>query len=380
MNINEFKKIEDEISEKSFIKSNKGMRGANKYISIFFNILSAFLAFVFLMKTITGIDDNIPTYLLIVLGILSGIIVSCIEYLKRITFRKIVIGFLNKNNSKIIGFGIFGLVLLVITSWFSIHGSSELANRTTKVKKQTENNIRYIKDSINRKYDTLNKENYNDLSLLKKELSENKKKLNEIQIQITEIYDEKKYVDNVKNSLKKEIIESNKKIENQILEIDKKIKTSNKERDEEIKKITKDNDIKLNEQMSNIESGQLKFILITIFIELSIIFGVGYVGYYDWKVYQEIHNTEEYKKYQQCIKMLNIIYLNGKAQDEDKIMSLEKFYDACGYKNISKSTAISFIDLLERLKIIRIVNQIDRVLCCDFPNAQQEIAKYFGFM
>lgn len=377
MNLKELELLENEMSEKSFSKSNKGLKFKTFIGSIIGNILSAFFCFVFLQKSVISIDDKMSDYILFPILILLFIIVVGFEFLKRDIFRKIVVSYLNKKNN--IGFISFGVIILVISAWLSIHGASELANKTDNVKTNTELTIKAITDSTYKKYELLNLEKLKDITSLKQELSENKSKLNNLQLELNEIYNEKKYADATKTQEKKELIANNAKIEKSLLDIEKLISTSNKDRDLEVKQLTTNLSAKLNDKISNINKNQIIFILLTSFIELLIIFGVAYSTFYDWKSYNEIITSKSFEDFKVAKKIIDLLYHKGKSNILDKLPTQTKIIDSCLSLGITNKLILENIELFENLKIIKPMNQQTKILNLSYLDALKEIENYYKF-
>ena len=377
MNLKELELLENEMSEKSFSKSNKGLKLKTFIGSIIGNVLSAFFCFVFLQKSVITIDDKMSDYILFPILILLFVIVVGFEFLKRDVFRKIVVSYLNKKNN--IGFISFGIIILVISAWLSIHGASELANKTDNVKSNTELAIKAITDSTHKKYELLNLEKLKDITSLKQELSENKANLNNLQLELNKFYNEKKYNDATKTQEKKELIANNTKIEKSLSDIEKSISTSNKDRDLEVKQLTTNLSTKLNDKISNINKNQIVFILLTSFIELLIIFGVAYSTYYDWKSYNEIITSKSFEDFKVAKKIIDLLYHKGKSNVLDKLTTQTKIIDSCLSLGIINKVILENIELFENLKIIKSMNQQTKILNLTYSDAIKEIENYYKF-
>lgn len=355
MNIKKIEKLDDEINQKSFEKTNKGKYYNWYWLSIFIQILNIIVSvFGIYILLNTVLDDFI--FKQYIIAFISVAILFFWENLKRSQIRTTTISYLkNKFNNipKLLPTSILTLFIIIISSCIAIKGGIELSDKQQHVEVVTDNKINVHVDSINKIYN-------NDIS--------------KIEVRLQFIYDNAK----------------NRKGESRALNDIELIETKNLDTKINELKIEKQTKISLIENKINIKKDKENFVNsnnVTIFVvsslifELLIIIGVSFCTTYDFFSFNEIYNGDSYKKYNIYLNYLNIFYQNGESQTDDRCLSESRFTDIIKLKSKSLSNGNSnnvkdFITTLYYLKIIELRTDKRRYYIMDFTEAKNKLENY----
>jgi hypothetical protein len=218
-----------------------------------------------------------------VLSIISGLVLIFWEYLKRIQLRDLTIIFIKNGNgfktNNLINL-FLGLFLITCSSLIAINGGNELSNKNDNINNISDNNLKTFTDSINSKYS-------NDINKLQSRIDyvyQNNVDKNNIKRPLTK--SQERYVTEIDNKI---ILLKN---ENSSILTDYKLELSTEKTD----KVNKNNKV------------VFIFIITSILFEVIILISILYCGFFDYKSYFEIKNTEEYRKNEIFDKYLNIIF------------------------------------------------------------------------
>lgn len=382
IDIKKIEKLNEEIAETKFSVKNKELAKGSHYLGLFGNVVSAIFAGIFVFNRLSLLSEDAAVWLLSIFGLIAFVFVFGFEYIKRIVFRKTLLGMIQtrRGASNYILFLIVSLIILAMSAWMSIQGSTELADRS-KQKQNKLAEIKFsIKDSITARFDTLIFEVQKDMSISKKELEEAKVSLKKQQELIDEFYNEKGYNDRARVERKKEIINFIDKTEKNIEEDNKKILALEKNKKNEIATLGDENKKEIEGEIQTTKNNVIAFIIITTVIELFILFGVGFVTYYDYKYHVEFIDSPNYKNYKDCQSILNIIYYKGKIKLDEMVMPKAKIVDIVKNRNDidgGQATVEAFLELAERLGIIHQTPQNRYVVRKPYLEAQKVLLQYF---
>ena len=117
-------------------------------------------------------------------------------------------------------------------------------------------------------------------------------------------------------------------------------------------KVTKKTEVQANALNEN----SLAFALMVVFLELIILIGVAFDAYYTWTSYDEmktIMNTPKYKQLELNIRLLKLLYQNGRKKEQDPTISRSKMISLVGASKIpaNQREINDFLALCSELEI-----------------------------
>lgn len=319
MNIEKYKKLREEIRNKSFEKKYTTVDWILYYASFFGNIASIFFAFFLwfpsLLKTITlHIADNGLTYAIAVATTI--ILLSVVEFLKRgivgIFSSEYIEANGKLNNKSTIGLLFFSVAILGLSFYFSINGAIEFSKTSGKANVVIEQTTKNYVDSL-----TIMNEQAKEP--IKQELSSLRESNKGIRVKRDDTPMEQRRTRNDYDQL----IQSNEKL----------IANNTKaltDLDVDLKK--KLDAFKLENSKSKTQNEEadkgniLLFLIVSTFIEILIVIGVYFRELYIHKAFYESEAKLEpiVRKREKYEKLLNLVYKNGEVKQDDQIISLKK--------------------------------------------------------
>lgn len=122
------------------------------------------------------------------------------------------------------------------------------------------------------------------------------------------------------------------------------------------------------------EENSFAFFLLTIFLELLIIAGVGFNGYFNVESYGEMKSlmrTEKYVKLQNNLALLKVYFHNGTKRDGDPCPSNSKFASLVKLQGLDVRTqdVANFLNLLMELQIIQQKNKKNKIFAVTYEKA-----------
>ena len=337
MTVNDFKKLERKITGNSYNESYKSINKVLTFLSYFGHVASIFLAYFMLSSVLsTAITNSI------VVGIVSVILLSGVEMIKREMMDKFSIAYLKEKefNNKVIPLLLMSLLAVSLSFYCTISGAEEFSSKEKEIVETGKLQTKAVTDSITNKFNT-------DIRLKDKGVKETDSILNVFQtISLTE---------RLSKDQRNAVADFTKKRD--ILAKEKKELETN--RDLEIKKAegTAGSDIDAKKQENSKSS--LLFVLLSTLIELIIIAGIFFNEYYKFRSYNEYRDKYEkdpnYQKWEFYEKVLKVIYtedvvVNQKLPTGKAIISMSKVN---GVLLLPKEVA-EFMKLLSSLGIIKV--------------------------
>jgi hypothetical protein len=350
MKIEKLEKLETAIDQKDYEKANRGKGNLWNVVGYFLqgvNILICLLGLYGLMDETFGVfTGSLYLYGLISIGILGAW-----ELLKRTTVIDLTFGWMkNKGLTKSLsGSFILALILVGGSGYLAVHGIQQITDRTNEVETVVESNSQVIIDSLNVSYGN---------------------QIKQLEDRITVYY--------TQAELKERALYTREAA--QVSEIEAKIKSLKDEHAGKVSLIKKEAETKLSSTKEDIGSRVIKFLLITITIELFIVLSIIITSLVDFKSYRFKANSSEYKGYKLTNTLLNIFYNNGKFGEGDDCPSQSKFEDLIKLKGLvlTKNEINLFITLLQSKDIIQTKGN-KRRFTKTFVEAQAEIKQYYNF-
>ena len=349
MKLNEYKKLEEVIKDQDFHKNYKNIDKVMFCLSIFGHISSIFLAYFLVSKILSGaITDNI-----ILVGISSIILLTGLELLKREMFNKFSLQQIRLKNvfhKDVVPLLIFSSIIVSISFYSSIKGAQEFSLKSKQIDDQTEMSIKNYEDSLKSISDVKIKNI--ESQILKFNIKYDEKDKEQTQIESNNPLTQKdrnriRDLKNEKSSLKQEISQNKEDVEKNKDEL----KNSLKEYED---KVT----LKSSEKKDENKTNSLFFVIISTLIELTILAGVYFNKYYQFRSYSDfktkIDKDPNFQKWESFDKILNIIYTQD-TKINDKITSNKNITDICKVNGISiiEKDISSFMKLLNSLNITK---------------------------
>jgi hypothetical protein len=357
MKLEKFNSLKKEIEEKTFESEYFVLEKILFYGSFLGNILSIVLGYVYLNELMSqaamsfkGQSFVLPIVIVLFLGLF--------ELLKRFMFGKLTLNWLIspvklslKNLSSIL----FMLVLIIGTFFLTIGGAKKFVDKNEQIINTTDSTLTFNIDSLNKTYN----------------------------LEIEKIENKIQYIYNVAQYRKRKSLTTEEIKNIKLWEQD--IKDLKKERDIKIKTIESKLKDKASYQIEKSNKTQTTFILLSAFIELIILIGVGFRSYFTFVTYTEAKEkykaNKNYQKYLDYSKLLDILYTKNKFEKGMELISQKKFEElvqASGNyytKNIIKN----FLTLLNHLEITKIDGGTRRALKSK-EEALTAIKEYFNLV
>ncbi len=122
------------------------------------------------------------------------------------------------------------------------------------------------------------------------------------------------------------------------------------------------------------EENNLAFLLLTFFLEILIIVGVGFTGYYNVCSYNQMKTlmqTEKYQKLTNNLSMLRAYYHNGSKIDGDTCPPTNKFTSVAKSQipNLRGLDVVNFLNILNELQITQSKNKKSKVFAVSYDKA-----------
>lgn len=365
LSFDQYTKLKSRTVSKSYSERFKWVDRFMYAFSWFGNAVSVFLAFFFLQSLFNASFSIGTEYTWL---ITSGIIffLSMFELLKRYVFSMFSIEFIKVQfkifKRSMFTFIISVLALLIGSMYLSLNGAQKFIDNEEIFETQTTTIVKSEVDSIT--------SYYNNTLILP--LIQSNNKLNEQNDEFLET-SKKMYA----TKYTRLINENNKKIENNNIKID----DYEKERDFKVEQIRKESESNLSETLSQNKDNIITFILISLLIELIIIFGIYYDKIYDYRTIKEyedtVINTTEFKTWHKYNFLLEMIFNTVKEVGE-KLPSTDNIIDMA---RIAKSpiTKVEFDRFINILYLLEIISKEGNRRITNIPleNAKKLLKDYY---
>jgi hypothetical protein len=347
MKINEYKKLEQTLTNENFNKSYKGINVVMIALSVFGHFASIFLAYFMLSKVFASAMDNE-----VFIFLSSVIILIGIELLKRDIFDKFSISYLKlKTLSKeVLPLFTLSLILIGISFYSSINGAKEFSSKGEQIDKNSKEYIVQFRDSINNLY-------INKIYDIENEIKITKSKI-EIKDKEQTTIESEQPLNRQQKSRLIDLKEEKTLLRDEIKKLESDIAFTKEESSNIIKE--KENEIfsEADSEKKDNNKNSLMFIVISTMIELTILAGVFFNQYYNYRSFIEFRNKIEkdpnLQKWVLYDNMLNIIYKKDSKVNE-KLPSNKGIIEICKINDliVLPKDAIGFVKLLISLNILK---------------------------
>jgi len=371
MKISEFKDLERKINNINFNQSYKNINVIMTILSYFGHLTAIFLAHFFMSKVISGGIEN-P----VVVFISSVVILSGIELLKRDIFDKFSVKYLKdeKFTKGAAPLAILSLLLISSSFYLSINGAHDFSNKSKQIEMITDTNLSSFADSVTTVYDGKIKLKEVEISEVKSKIDDKDKEQTEIESQQPLSRQQRQRVSDLKDE--KVVLRSD------IQRYESNVKEFKAERDSIIKKKEVELVGKSEEQKEDTNKNSLLFVIISTFVELTILIGVYFNQYYRFRSYKEyrerIEKDPNFQKWLLYDEILNIIYTEDTKMNQ-KLPSNKAIIETCKVNDI----IVLPKDISDFLKVLSNIGIIKQSGSARYVNKTKEISiellrKQFG--
>jgi hypothetical protein len=362
-------KFENVSFESNFTKINKILY----YFSYLGNILIVLFSYFFLKTVTNGIPNLFPGQDLF-FSVFIILFMTGYELFKRFAVEQLFQNIFLKKTGIYMLIGTFICLSLIVGSFYlSIKGSHRLIDDTKTLTTQNDSllNIKLteLQTKYNKEYSSLEYQMQNTTNLINKLVDistiQNRRLTRSEQNNLTKWNNQ---IDNLKTEKVK--LDSVYKADKQAI--------TNISYTSTIDETTGD-------------ENSFAFFLLTIFLEILIIIGVGFNGFYNVMAYNQtktIMQSDKYAKLQSDIALLKTYYQNKSKTEGDVCISTDKFQmlaELQGYE-INTTELLSFISLLEHLDIIQMRSETNqgtvipstKVYAMSYDNAEKTLQSIVG--
>jgi hypothetical protein len=349
MKISDFDKLEKKLNGQNFHESYGNINKVMTGLSYFGHIASIFLAFFMLKKILLGVMDNE-----IIVYIVTVIILSAIELLKRDIFHKFSVLYLKLRSftKDVLPLFFLSITIIGISFYSSIKGASEYSDLADKIEQTKIDNNKSYEDSLTKSFTAKEIKPFEIEIKEEKELFKSKdEKLDILKSKTKLSKDERVTRDDLKLE-KKESDDRISVLEQKINEKKESLKSLIQKHHLESEKETKK---KKNDNSSN----SIAFILFSTLIEISILAGVYFNDYYDVRSYREKRSQLEkdpgFQKWKLYNQMLEVIYTE-ETKINQKLPSNKGIIDMCKLNDIIvlPKDVTEFLKIMASMGIIKV--------------------------
>jgi hypothetical protein len=290
-----------------------------------------------------------------IVSIFVVLFLTMFEFTKRFTFANTVTTLLTSKkitNQFILGSS-FVFLLVAGTFYLSLSGAQTFADKGEKIESNIDSIIQTNSETLSAYY-----------------LGE-----------ITKLEDRIEYVYKGAKERKKASLTSDEI--SQIKDWESQINNLRKEKDTKIDVLKSELLEKANKQQQKSNTSTLAFLLISAFIELLILIGVGFKQFYDFKSFAEkkeiLEGSINYQKLITNLELLAIVYSKGKVKVNSTLPSTTQFKELVNStgKKYTYSNIKDFFVLLNYLKITQVVG-VNRVTKVNYDSAIEMLQSYFN--
>ncbi len=334
------KKFEENAFEHNFLTLDRILY----WFSFLGNIFSIIFSY-FFVKTVT---DTIPTFFPgqdITFAIFIIIFMTGYEFLKRFSFEQVVVYYfkLRKMTAAFTGGLLFALLLVAGSFYLSLNGSHRLIDQTEKLNAYADTTTQQQVDSINTIY--------------------NKKITNYQQL-----------VDGITATAVDGKLRAKDKAD--VANYEAKISELQKELDGKIVAIETKVKEKVDNKLDNTKDNTLALVILTLFMELIILLGVGFNGYFSITSYTDMKhlmNSPKYKTLQLNLSLLHLYYQKGNKKEGDQTIAVSKLKALSSNQklDVRGKDIDEFIALCSELNIINVANNKKKYYVVTYDKAKE---------
>ena len=311
MKLDKFFKLKNNLETFNFENNFNSLSKTLYYFSFLGNIFLVLFSYFF----IKNVTNSIPT-LFTGQGVFFSIFIILFmvgyELFKRFAFEQLTstILRLRKFTFNILLGILVSLVLVAGSFYLSLNGAHRLIDTSSSLQTLTDSTISNKSDSVAKYYD---------------------KEINFYRNQKSTTREDRRYRDSIVA-----VLQSQKDTKLQAIE----------------NKITS----KTSTEVNTLKENGIAFAVMVFFLELIILIGVAFDAYYTWTSYDDmktIMNTPKYKQLELNIRLLKLLYQNGRKKEQDPTISRSKMISLVGASKIpaNQREINDFLALCSELEI-----------------------------
>ena len=311
MKLDKFFKLKNNLETFNFENNFNSLSKTLYYFSFLGNIFLVLFSYFF----IKNVTNSIPT-LFTGQGVFFSIFIILFmvgyELFKRFAFEQLTstILRLRKFTLNILLGTLVSLVLVAGSFYLSLNGAHRLIDTSSSLQTLTDSTISNKSDSVAKYYD---------------------KEINFYRNQKSTTREDRRYRDSIVAVLQSQKDTKLQEIENKIT-------------------------LKTSTEVNTLEENSIAFAVMVFFLELIILIGVAFDAYYTWTSYDEmktIMNTPRYKQLELNIRLLKLLYQNGRKKEQDPTISRSKMISLVGASKIpaNQREINDFLALCSELEI-----------------------------
>lgn len=361
MNLQQFEKLQSKFETLSFEKNFGTINKILFYFSYLGNIFLILFSYFFL-KTVTNAIPTLFPGQDIFFSIFIVLFMSGYELFKRFSIEQLFQNwFINKKFTFNFLVGILLCLTLTVGSFYlSVKGSHRLIDNTQALSTSSDSLKNNEISKLEIKYNT-------DIATIQKQIDNNTTLINKIvdagssqSRPLTKA--ERVNIDNWEKQVLS--LKTEKSVLDSTFRADKqKVESGN---------------FTSNVDAVTSEENNLAFLLLTFFLEILIIIGVGFNGYYHVQTYFDMKGlmrTEKYQKLKINLQLLKIYYHNGTKRDGDVCPPTSKFTSLAKTQvpDIRTQDITNFLNLLSELQVTQTKNKKNKTFTVSYDKAMQLI-------
>ena len=337
MEFSKYKKLEKQLETNSFELNFSTLDKTLYWFSFLGNIAIIYFSYYFFADVVNSIPDlaGIKATIFLIFAIL---IMTGYELFKRFAFEQFITSLfkIKKATLGIIGSSIIVLALTSGSFYLSLNGSHRWIDRSTQIAATVDQTISAKADSIAKYYD---------------------KEIDFYRNQSARTRADRKYRDSIVA-----VLQTTK---------DQKLATAENK-----------TGLSTQTQLEKNKENNTLLLFLTFFLEIVVLLGVGFRGYYTLGIYTEtkdLFNTPKYKQLEECLTLLSIVYVKGKKKKNDTLIPITKLKSAVSTQklNITQKSLKDFYNLLDELEIIKTETKRYKTYNTDYETAKKLIQQAF---
>lgn len=337
MEFSKYKKLEKQLETNSF-ELNFGTLDKTLYwFSFLGNIAIIYFSYYFFADVVNSIPDlnGIRATIFLIFAVL---IMTGYELFKRFAFEQFIVSIFKnrKITAGIIGGAITVLALTAGSFYLSLNGSHRWIDRSTQIATTIDQTVSIKADSIAKYYD---------------------KEIDFYRNQPARTRADRKYRDSI-------------------------VAVLQTTKDQKLATVENKTGLSTQTQLDKNKENNTLLIFLTFFLEIVVLLGVGFRGYYTMGAYTEtkdLFSTPKYKQLEEALILLSIIYVKGKKKKNDTLMNTTKLKSAVSTQklNITQKSLKDFYNILDELEITKAETRRRKIYNTDYETAKKLIQQAF---
>jgi hypothetical protein len=337
MDFSKYKKLEKQLETNSF-ELNFGTLDKTLYwFSFLGNIAIIYFSYYFFADVVNSIPDlaGIKATIFLIFAIL---IMTGYELFKRFAFEQFTTSIFKhkKVTAGLIGGFITILFLTAGSFYLSLNGSHRWIDRSTQIATTVDQNINTKSDSVAKYYD---------------------KEIEFYRNQSARTRADRKYRDSI-------------------------VAVLQTTKDTKLAAVENKTGLSTQTQLEKNKENNTLLVFLTFFLEIVVLIGVGFRGYYTVGTYTEtkdLFGTPKYRQLEEYLVLLGIVYVKGKKKKNDTIIPITKLKSAASTQKLSitQKSLKDFYNLLDELEITKSESKRHKTYNTDYETAKILIQQAF---